>query len=76
MGFSIQHLLLTLAIVVLIFGTKRLKNVGSDVGDAIKGFRKAMQDGKEDPKLVEGEHSVLSSNPIDAAKRADLSPDV
>ena len=48
MGLSIQHLLLTLAIVILIFGTKRLKTLGSDVGDAIKGFRKAVKEGEED----------------------------
>ncbi len=48
MGFSIQHLLLTLIIVILVFGTKRLKNVGADLGDAIKGFRSAMKEGSED----------------------------
>ena len=42
MGFSISHLLVLLVIVVLVFGTKRLKNVGSDLGDAIKSFRKAV----------------------------------
>lgn len=51
MGLSIQHLVLTLAIVILIFGTKRLKNVGSDIGDAIKGFRKAINDGEEKSTL-------------------------
>ncbi len=51
MGLSIQHLGLTLAIVILIFGTKRLKNVGSDIGDAIKGFRKAINDGEEKSTL-------------------------
>jgi sec-independent protein translocase protein TatA len=51
MGFSIPHLLVVLAIVVLIFGTKRLKNVGSDIGDAIKGFRNAVKE-SEEPKTV------------------------
>ncbi|MCQ8181933.1 twin-arginine translocase TatA/TatE family subunit [Methylomonas sp. SURF-1] len=46
MGFSVPHLLVVLAIVVLVFGTKRLKDVGSDLGDAIKGFRKAVQEGE------------------------------
>ena len=45
MGFSIPHLLVLLAIVVLVFGTKRLKNVGADLGDAIKGFRNAVKEG-------------------------------
>ena len=47
MGFSIPHLLVLLVIVVLVFGTKRLKNVGSDLGDAIKSFRKAVKEGSD-----------------------------
>ena len=50
MGFSIPHLLVLLAIVVLVFGTKRLKNVGADLGDAIKGFRNAVKEGEEATK--------------------------
>lgn len=46
-GLSIPHLLVVLAIVVLVFGTKRLKSVGSDLGDAIKGFRNAVKEGEE-----------------------------
>jgi len=63
MGFSIPHLLVLLAIVVLVFGTKRLKNVGADLGDAIKGFRNAVKEGEEatktnannDGEVLEGE---------------------
>lgn len=47
MGFSIPHLLVVLVIVVLVFGTKRLKNVGADLGEAIKGFRNAVKEGSE-----------------------------
>lgn len=47
MGLSIPHLLVVLAIVMLVFGTKRLKSVGSDLGDAIKGFRNAVKEGEE-----------------------------
>lgn len=47
MGISIWQLLIVLAIVVVLFGTKRLKNIGSDMGGAIKGFRKAMDDGEK-----------------------------
>ncbi|WAR46867.1 Sec-independent protein translocase subunit TatA [Methylomonas rapida] len=47
MGFSIQHLLVVLVIVILVFGTKRLKNIGDDLGGAIKGFRKALKEGEE-----------------------------
>ena len=43
-GISIWQLLIVLAIVVMIFGTKRLKNIGSDLGGAIKGFKNSMAD--------------------------------
>lgn len=43
-GLSLWHWLIVLVIVVLVFGTKRLKNVGQDLGDAVKGFKKGMQD--------------------------------
>lgn len=48
MGISLPKLLIILAIVILFFGTKRLKNVGSDLGAAIKGFRSAIKEGEED----------------------------
>jgi len=46
-SFSIWHWLIVLAIVVLIFGTKKLRNMGSDVGGAIKNFKSAMKEGEE-----------------------------
>ena len=55
-GISIWSLILILVIVLLLFGTKRLRNVGTDLGGAIKGFRKAMKEGvveKEDPDQLE-----------------------
>ncbi|MCI4411533.1 MAG: twin-arginine translocase TatA/TatE family subunit [Thiotrichales bacterium] len=48
MGLSIWHLLLVLAIVLVLFGAKRLRNVGSDLGAAIKGFKDAVTDGKKE----------------------------
>ena len=50
-SFSIWHGLILLVVVALVFGTKRLRNVGEDVGAAIKGFRKGMQDGDSQPQL-------------------------
>ncbi len=47
MGLSVTHLLVVLAIVVVVFGTKRLRNIGADLGGAIKGFRSAMKEGEE-----------------------------
>ena len=43
-GISIWQLLIILAIVIMLFGTKRLRNLGSDLGSAVKGFRKSMSD--------------------------------
>ena len=52
---SIGHWVLVLLVVVLIFGTKKLRNVGSDLGGAINEFKKAMKDGKvEDDAEKEG----------------------
>jgi len=47
-GISIWSLLLILAIVVLLFGTKKLRNVGSDLGGAIRSFKKAVKDEDKD----------------------------
>ncbi|CAA0080282.1 Sec-independent protein translocase protein TatA [BD1-7 clade bacterium] len=47
MGFGIKELALILIIVLLLFGTKKLKNIGSDLGGAIKGFRKSINDEEE-----------------------------
>lgn len=46
MGISIWQLLIILAIVVLLFGTKKLKNIGGDLGGAIKGFKNAVKEGE------------------------------
>jgi len=43
--FSVWHWLIVLLIVVLVFGTKKLKNIGSDLGGAVKGFKDGMKDG-------------------------------
>jgi len=48
MGFGWQELLIILVIVALIFGTKKLKNIGSDLGGAVKGFKDSVSDDKSD----------------------------
>jgi sec-independent protein translocase protein TatA len=45
MGLSTTHLIIFLVIILLIFGTKKLKNIGSDIGSAVKGFKDGMKDG-------------------------------
>lgn len=51
MGFGIKELLVILVIIILLFGTKKLKNLGTDLGSAIKGFRKSVSDdGSNEPE--------------------------
>lgn len=47
-SFSIWHWLIVLVIVALIFGTKKLRNVGEDLGGAVKGFKKGMKEGQDE----------------------------
>ena len=54
-GISIWQLLIILAIVVMLFGTKRLRGLGGDLGGAIKGFKKAMDDDKSGAEKIEDE---------------------
>ena len=53
MGISVWQLLILLLIVVLVFGTKRLRNVGGDLGSAIRSFRKGLNDGDEEEDNAE-----------------------
>ena len=46
-GLSIWHWLIVLVVVLLIFGTKKLRNMGEDLGGAVKGFKQGMKDGSE-----------------------------
>ncbi|MBA2658434.1 MAG: Sec-independent protein translocase subunit TatA [Nitrosospira sp.] len=47
-SFSIWHWLVVLIIVVLVFGTRKLRNIGSDLGGAVKGFKEGMKNGDEE----------------------------
>ena len=47
-GISVTQLVILLVIVMLVFGTKRLRNIGSDLGSAVKGFRKGIEEEPED----------------------------
>ena len=58
MGFGWQELLIILVIVALIFGTKKLRNIGSDLGGAVKGFKDSISnDPAEDPDTEDTEKS-------------------
>ncbi|MDN3521380.1 Sec-independent protein translocase subunit TatA [Halomonas ramblicola] len=54
-GISIWQLLIVLGIIILIFGTKKLRNVGTDLGGAVKGFKKAMHEDEKGEKGEEGQ---------------------
>jgi sec-independent protein translocase protein TatA len=47
MGLSTTHLIIFLVIIIVIFGTKKLRNIGSDLGGAVKGFKDGMKDGTD-----------------------------
>jgi len=69
-SFSIWHWLIVLVIVALIFGTKKLRNVGEDLGGAVKGFKKGMKDAQQDadnkPAVTQ---QVEDSNTVDVQAR-------
>jgi len=65
MGISIWQLLIILAIVLVLFGAKRLRNLGGDLGTAIKGFKQAVKEGDEETnkeqledKADEDDHTI------------------
>jgi len=73
MGISWQQLLILAVIVALIFGTKRLRNVGSDLGSAIKGFKKGLNEEEEEPKLEADpplEQSTAKNQASESAERS------
>jgi len=56
-SFSIWHWLIVLVVVLLIFGTKKLRNVGSDLGGAVKGFKEGMKSAEDDKNSAKLESS-------------------
>jgi len=65
-GISIWQLLIVLVIVIAIFGTKKLRGMGGDLGTAVKGFKNAVKDGAEDAKDAAGELEDKASDAIDS----------
>ena len=68
MGINLPHLLILLAIVLVLFGTKKLRNLGSDLGGAISGFKKAMKDEEEHPSTTKDNQATLSDAAVSDAK--------
>ena len=66
-GFSIWHWLIVLLVVVVIFGTKKLRNIGADLGGAVKGFKEGMRSATDPPE----EQPAAAAQQVTAAKRVD-----
>ena len=71
-SLSIWHWLIVLLVVVLVFGTKKLKNVGSDLGGAVKGFKDGMRDGA----ASEADEKAPAAQVTQSAAKADEPIDV
>ena len=61
-GISVWQLLIVAVIVVLLFGTKKLRNLGGDLGSAVKGFKNAIKDEKESESKIESSVDTLADN--------------
>ena len=67
MGFGIKELLVVLVIVILLFGTKKLKNIGSDLGSAIKGFKNSVADDENTDEKPSPVDPTLEKSDIDSS---------
>ena len=71
-SFSIWHWLIVLLIVVMVFGTKKLKNMGSDLGGAVKGFKDGMKDGGDKPADAAAPAQQVAANATAAKETIDV----
>ncbi|MEY4712279.1 MAG: hypothetical protein RIS88_1729 [Pseudomonadota bacterium] len=62
--FSIWHWLIVLLIIVLVFGTKKLKNIGSDLGGAVKGFKDGVKDGSAQAEAAPANPTTTPSQQV------------
>jgi sec-independent protein translocase protein TatA len=75
-SFSIWHWVIVLLIVVMVFGTKKLKNMGSDLGGAVKGFKDGMKDGAQSaddaakPQVTQATTTSNTATTIDVEAKA------
>jgi sec-independent protein translocase protein TatA len=67
-GISIWQLLIVLGIIILIFGTKKLRSLGGDLGSAVKGFKSAMKDGEKDAEAEDQKKDAQNLNKTEADK--------
>ena len=84
MGIGMRELLVILVVALLVFGTKKLKTIGSDLGGAVRGFKKAMEEGEaeerkaepqqpgEPVRRIEGETAVASTATAASSKKENV----
>ena len=70
-SFSIWHWLIVLLVVVLIFGTKKLRNIGADLGGAVKGFKEGVKAGDDKAGEVKPEIPPSTGHTIDGEARKE-----
>jgi sec-independent protein translocase protein TatA len=79
MGIGMRELVVILLVVLVVFGAKKLRTVGSDLGHAVRGFKKAMSDGEEDvtapPKQIRGDGADAEFPEVAKAREASAKTD-
>ena len=68
-SFSIWHWLIVLVIVMMIFGTKKLRNMGADLGGAVRGFKEGMREGSAEGKSGEGNAPQVTGKTVEGEVR-------
>ncbi len=74
-GISIWQLVIILVIVVLLFGTKKFRNIGGDLGNAVKGFKKAMNEDEEKKQISKDDADFVDSSADNTASKAEAEPE-
>ena len=69
-SLSIMHWLILLVVVVIIFGTSKLKNAGKDLGSAVKGFKEAVKE-EEKPKITNNDDKIIIAEEVKVEKPKD-----
>jgi sec-independent protein translocase protein TatA len=72
-GLSIWHWLIVLVVVVIIFGTKKLRNVGQDLGGAVRGFKEGMKTSETDPPAAAETTGQIGGKTIDGEVKRETS---
>ena len=68
-SLSIWHWLIVLVIVMLIFGTKKLRNIGADLGGAVRGFKDGMREGTDKPAEIASPASQMTGKTVEGEVR-------